>query len=105
LADNALLAAFLLEQTTIEADIIHQIVRDRGLPDTQPEPEPQTINRRGYFYDAPNSITTIFTASNALFFHRHEIQQPPSPSIRMVSRRMNGLAGAETYTVGNISYC
>src|SRR6266496_1952847 len=41
LADNALLASFLLKQQTIDADLIHQIVKDRGLPDTQPEPEPQ----------------------------------------------------------------
>src|SRR5690348_9318070 len=45
LADNALLAAFLLQERTISADLIHQIVKDRGLPDTQPAPEPQTIKR------------------------------------------------------------
>ena len=45
IADNSLLAAFLLGQKTIEAEIIHQTVKDRGLPDTQPEPEPQTIKR------------------------------------------------------------
>jgi len=45
IADNALLAAFLMQQRTINADLIHQIVKDRGLPDTQPEPEPQTIKR------------------------------------------------------------
>jgi len=45
LADNALLASFLLKQQTIDADLIHQIVKDRGLPDTQPEPEPQSIKR------------------------------------------------------------
>lgn len=43
LADNALLAAFLLGLKTINAEIIHQVVKDRGLPDTQQEPEPQTI--------------------------------------------------------------
>ena len=45
LADNALLAAFLMQQGTVNADLIHQIVKDRGLPDAQPEPEPQTIKR------------------------------------------------------------
>jgi len=45
LADNALLAAFLTQHKTINAELIHQIVKDRGLPDTQPEPEPQTIKR------------------------------------------------------------
>jgi general secretion pathway protein A len=45
LADNDLLAAFLLGQKTINAEIIHQVVKDRGLPDTQQVPEPQTIKR------------------------------------------------------------
>jgi general secretion pathway protein A len=45
LADNALLAAYLMQQRTITADLIHHIVKDRGLPDAQPEPEPQTIKR------------------------------------------------------------
>jgi general secretion pathway protein A len=45
LADNALLAAFLMQERTINADLIHQIVKDRGLPDTQLEPEPQMIKR------------------------------------------------------------
>ena len=45
LADNALLAAYLMQQRTINTDLIHQIVKDRGLPDAQPEPEPQTIKR------------------------------------------------------------
>lgn len=45
LADNALLAAYLTRQRTINAELIHQIVKDRGLPDTFPEPEPQTIKR------------------------------------------------------------
>src|SRR5205085_5589707 len=43
LADNALLAAFLMQESAINADLIHQIVKDRGLPDTQQEPEPQMI--------------------------------------------------------------
>src|SRR2546421_2170776 len=45
LADNALLAAYLMQQRTINADLIHQIVKDRGLPDTQREAEPQMIKR------------------------------------------------------------
>jgi general secretion pathway protein A len=36
IADNALLAAFVSGQTQIGADIIHGVVKDRGLPDTQP---------------------------------------------------------------------
>lgn len=44
-ADNALLAAFLAQHKTIEAELICQIVKDRGLPDTHPEPESQTIKR------------------------------------------------------------
>jgi general secretion pathway protein A len=40
LADNALLAAFVSGQTTVGADIIHSVVKDRGLPDTQPESPP-----------------------------------------------------------------
>ena len=46
LAENALLAAYLLQQKTINADLIEQVVKDRGLPDTQPEPEPQSIKRK-----------------------------------------------------------
>ena len=38
LADNALLGAFIQRQTTIGPDLIRQVVKDRGLPDTQPEP-------------------------------------------------------------------
>ncbi len=45
LADNALLAAYLLQLRTVSADLIHQVVKDRGLPDAQPEPEPQSIKR------------------------------------------------------------
>lgn len=45
LADNSLLAAYLLQQRTINADLIDQVVKDRGLPDTQIEPEPQSIKR------------------------------------------------------------
>ena len=46
LAENALLAAYLLQQKAIHADLIQQVVKDRGLPDTQPEPEPQSIKRK-----------------------------------------------------------
>jgi general secretion pathway protein A len=38
LADNALLAAFVAGEKTIDANIIHEVVRDRGLPDTDPLP-------------------------------------------------------------------
>jgi len=44
LADNALLAAFIQRNHEIGADIIHQVVADRGLPDTEPEPAPATKN-------------------------------------------------------------
>jgi general secretion pathway protein A len=42
LADNALLGAFLLDQTAIGAELIDQIVHDRGLPDTDPDLPPPT---------------------------------------------------------------
>jgi general secretion pathway protein A len=45
LSDNALLAAFLMQQKQIDAELIEQVVKDRGLPDTQTQPEPQTIKR------------------------------------------------------------
>jgi len=45
LAQNALLGAFLLGLKSIDAEIIDEVVKDRGLPDTEPEPEPQTIDR------------------------------------------------------------
>jgi general secretion pathway protein A len=38
LADNALLAAFLAGEKTISAEVIRQVVADRGLPDTEPAP-------------------------------------------------------------------
>lgn len=44
LADNALLASYLLKLNVIDNGIIHQVVKDRGLPDTQP-PAPTTIKR------------------------------------------------------------
>lgn len=40
LADNALLAAFLLGQKTVDAELIRQVVADRGLPDARLEPDP-----------------------------------------------------------------
>jgi general secretion pathway protein A len=40
LADNALLAAFLTGQTAIDGELVDEVVRDRGLPDTEPEPMP-----------------------------------------------------------------
>ncbi len=45
LADNALLAAFLSGQRTIGADLIEQVVADRGLPDTEPAPLPANKQR------------------------------------------------------------
>lgn len=38
LADNALLAAFLMQEQTIDAELIRQVVADRGLPDARLEP-------------------------------------------------------------------
>jgi general secretion pathway protein A len=46
LADNALLAAFVTGSSTIGADIIHAVVKDRGLPDTQPATPSPAIKRR-----------------------------------------------------------
>ncbi len=43
LAQNALLGAFLMGLKTIDAALIDEVVKDRGLPDTAPEPEPQAI--------------------------------------------------------------
>lgn len=37
LADNALLAAFLRGERSVEAGLIDEVVEDRGLPDTEPE--------------------------------------------------------------------
>ncbi|MCS7002827.1 MAG: hypothetical protein NZ518_08260, partial [Dehalococcoidia bacterium] len=48
LADNALLVAYLANQSTIDSDIIQQVVADRGLPDTAPvTTHAVTVNRRG----------------------------------------------------------
>jgi general secretion pathway protein A len=54
LADNALLAAFLTGQQTVDADLIQQVVLDRGLPDTEPM-APQAIRK----HTAGNSITSV----------------------------------------------
>jgi general secretion pathway protein A len=40
LADNALLAAYISGHASIDSDLIEQVVDDRGLPDTDPEPVP-----------------------------------------------------------------
>jgi general secretion pathway protein A len=45
LADNALLAAFVGGAATIGPGIIHEVVKDRGLPDTQPPPPPRSIKK------------------------------------------------------------
>jgi general secretion pathway protein A len=45
LVDNALLAAFVSSTATIGPDIIHEVVKDRGLPDTQPSPPPRAIKK------------------------------------------------------------
>jgi hypothetical protein len=45
LADNALLAAFVSGAATIGPEIIHEVVKDRGLPDTQPPPPPRSIKK------------------------------------------------------------
>jgi general secretion pathway protein A len=55
LADNALLAAFVGGQNTIEAEIIHDVVKDRGLPDTQVPPTPQVIKR----HKAASNISSV----------------------------------------------
>ena len=50
LADNALLAAFLRGAGTVDADLIHEVVKDRGLPDTEPLPERKvtSVRRKAY---------------------------------------------------------
>jgi general secretion pathway protein A len=55
LADNALLAAFVSGQNTIGAEIIHEVVNDRGLPDTQVPPTPQVIKR----HKAASNISSV----------------------------------------------
>ncbi|MHB8645463.1 MAG: ExeA family protein [Thermomicrobiales bacterium] len=38
LADNALLGAYLMGKAEVDTELIEQVVKDRGLPDTEPEP-------------------------------------------------------------------
>jgi len=45
LADNSLLAAYVLEQEIVSADLIDQVVADRGLPDAQIDVSPATTKR------------------------------------------------------------
>ncbi len=47
LADNALLASYLMGQKTITGELIQQVVADRGLPDTEPEPPRSIKGHRG----------------------------------------------------------
>jgi general secretion pathway protein A len=60
LADNALLAAFVSGTSTIGSDIIHGVVKDRGLPDTQPLPLPRTIKK----HKAGSSISSLRRAGD-----------------------------------------
>lgn len=53
LADNALLAAFLTGEATIGPDLIQQVVLDRGLPDTDPQP-PEAIKKH-----AKGGVTSV----------------------------------------------
>ena len=55
LADNALLAAFVSRADTISPEIIHAVVKDRGLPDTQPSPPPRAIKK----HKAGSSISSL----------------------------------------------
>ncbi len=60
LADNALLAAFVSGATIIGADIIHEVVKDRGLPDTQSVPPPRVIKK----HKAGSGISSVRRGSN-----------------------------------------
>lgn len=53
LADNSLLAVYLLEQDVVSADLIDQVVADRGLPDAQIELPPATTKR------SAKGVTTV----------------------------------------------
>ena len=53
LADNSLLAAYVLERDVVSVDLIDQVVADRGLPDTQMEPPPATTKR------SSKGVTTV----------------------------------------------
>lgn len=46
LADNSLLGAFLQGEKTVEANLIHQVVADRGLPDTEAALEPSAVTKK-----------------------------------------------------------
>src|SRR3712207_4051627 len=61
LADNALLAAFVSGATTIGADIIHEVVKDRGLPDTQPVPPPPRVIKK---HKAGSGISSVRRGSS-----------------------------------------
>jgi type II secretory pathway predicted ATPase ExeA len=61
LADNALLAAFVSGATTIGPEIIHAVVKDRGLPDTQPPPPPRSIKK----HKAENRISSLRRVGDA----------------------------------------
>jgi hypothetical protein len=58
LADNALLAAFVSSAATIGPEIIHEVVKDRGLPDTQPPPPPRSIKK----HKAESRISSLLFA-------------------------------------------
>ena len=53
LADNSLLAVYLLERDVVSADLIDQVVADRGLPDAQIELPPATTKR------SAKGVTTV----------------------------------------------
>jgi len=61
IADNALLAAFVSGQTQIDADIIHDVVKDRGLPDTQPL-SPTPVIRK---HQVRSGISSVRRSPNA----------------------------------------
>ena len=60
LADNALLAAFVSGAATIGPEIIHEVVKDRGLPDTQPPPPPRSIKK----HRAESRISSLWRAGH-----------------------------------------
>jgi hypothetical protein len=65
LADNALLAAFVSGATTIGPEIIHEVVKDRGLPDTQPPPPPRSIKK----HKAESRISSLRRADDGREIH------------------------------------
>jgi general secretion pathway protein A len=58
LADNALLAAFVTGRGIIDEKIIHDVVRDRGLPDTVPLP-PRTIRKHTSRHSPAKQLTAV----------------------------------------------